>query len=135
MVEFCPKSCNVCDIHLDNSDFSLNLGLPQSAPDINDKQVFNRIKSQVATIREYVQTLEPELQEVCKMAHPFCARFALSTDCEDHAGTDTMKYMCAASCQTCELLRGDKEGIKKAKTLYAQALLDHQQKKSNKQTS
>jgi hypothetical protein len=117
---------------LDSRDFSLNLGLPQSAPDINDKQVFNQVKSQVAAIRDYVQSLEPELQEVCKMAHPFCARFALSLDCEDNADSDMMKYMCAASCQTCELLRGDKEGMHKAKTLYAQALLENQK---NKQTS
>lgn len=120
----------MCDIHLDDRDFSLNLGLPQSAPDISDKQIKNRIKAQVATIRDYVQTLEPELQEVCKMAHPFCARFSLSTDCDDHAGDDMIKYMCAASCQTCELLRGDKEGMHKARAYYAQAILEHEQSKA-----
>ena len=86
------------------------------------------------TIREYVKSLEPEVQEVCKLAHPFCARYALSTDCEDHADTDMMKYMCAASCQTCELLKNDKEGIQKAKQFYAQGLLEYHKKKSEKQS-
>jgi len=124
VVEFCPKSCGVCDIHLDDRDFSLGLGLPQKFPDISNKHIRNRIKSQVAITREYIRSLDPELQEVCKMAHPFCARYALSTDCQDHAETEMMKYLCAASCQTCEELL-DKKDQQKASALYSKALLEH----------
>jgi hypothetical protein len=131
VIEFCPKSCNVCDIKLDKRDLSLNLGIPQTAPDIADKQIFNRIKAKVEDTRDYVNTLEPNLQEVCKMGHENCARFALSTECDDEAGHDIIKYLCAASCQTCELF--DTNDVKKAKALYSQAMLDYKKKDSASQ--
>ena len=126
MIEFCPSTCGVCDIHLDHRDMDLNLGLPQSAPDIADKHTYNKIRAKVAEIREYVASLEnPRLREVCKLSHPYCARFALSSDCQDHADDPMMKYNCAASCQTCELLEDDDEEMDMAEEAWIFALMEY----------
>jgi hypothetical protein len=90
---------------------ALNAGLPQTAPGIEDKNVFNKIKAKVAETRDYLSTLDPKLQAVCKVANPYCARFALSNNCEEYIHRDEIKYQCAAACQTCELLANDESEI------------------------
>jgi hypothetical protein len=112
---------------------ALNIGLPQTAPDIEDRNVFNKIKAKVAETRDYLSTLDPKLQAVCKMANPYCARFALSTDCEDNADRDEMKYECAAACQTCELLANDESDMKKAEQTWILRLMEYQNSKASKQ--
>jgi ShK domain-like len=106
VIHFCPLACNVCDIHLDQRDITLGLGLPQSAPGMeDDRDMFNHIRAKVAEIRQYVHSLAGEAEDVreaCKMSHPNCARMALATDCEDHADHDIIKYACAAACGTCD---------------------------------
>ena len=130
VAEFCPKSCGICDIHLDHRDLELGLGLPQYAPDIDDKGVRQKVKAQVAETRKYIDSLDPTLQEQCKMAHPFCARFALSTDCTDNEEHDMFKYYCAAACQTCERFF-DLEERTKAETAWYLSLMDYKQKVAN----
>jgi hypothetical protein len=112
---------------------ALNIGLPQTAPDIEDKITFNKLKAKVAETRDYLSTLDPKLQDVCKMANPYCARFALSTDCEDNADKDEIKFQCAAACQTCELLANGESDLKKAEQMWILALMDYQNSKASKQ--
>ena len=103
IVEFCPKSCNVCDINLDIRDVNLHLGFPQTAPDMDEPFIEQRVKAKVAEIREYVESLHPYIREPCKLGHINCARMALSpTACEENADHYVYKYLCAAACQTCE---------------------------------
>ena len=45
VANFCPKSCEICDIHLDSRDLDLGIGLPQTAPDIDDKSVRNKVRA------------------------------------------------------------------------------------------
>lgn len=131
LIEFCPYSCKVCDIHLDERDLELGLGLPQEVPGMEtDRQLRNHLRAKVAETREYVESLDnPELQAACKMSHPNCARFALATDCADHADHEIIKFGCASACQTCEdLLYND--GIEKATKFWETALKDYQEKRS-----
>jgi hypothetical protein len=88
----------------------------------DDKHLFNHLKGKVEEIRQYIHSLNDEnIQEACKMAHPNCARMALSKDCEEHADHEIIKYACAAACGTCEdLIHND--GIAKAKAMWEDAL-------------
>ena len=132
VVEFCPKACNTCDIHLDDRDVSnLNIGLPQTFPGMNeDKELRNLIKGKVAETRSYIESIEnDDIKAVCKMSHPNCARFALSSDCTDHKDHPIMKYGCAAACQTCEQLVNN-NGIFEAQHMWVNALRDYNEKNS-----
>jgi hypothetical protein len=135
ITEFCPNSCQVCDIFLDGRDLvTLDIGLPQTAPDIDDKVVYNKVRAQVAETRRYIQSLAPQLQQgSCKMAHPNCARFAVSTDCEDNEDHDVMKYFCAAACQTCERFF-DEDERKKAEATWLLALMGYKNEIDTKET-
>lgn len=135
VVEFCPKACNVCDIHLDDRDIDLGIGLPQSFPGMEtDKELFNLIKSKVAETRAYIESIEDEeVREVCKMSHANCARYSLSSDCDTHFDHPVMKYGCAASCQTCENLVND-NGIFEARHMWGTALREFKEQKLAKQT-
>ena len=132
VVELCPLACKTCDIHLDDRDIDLGIGLPQSYKGMeNDKELFNLLKGKVSEIRDYVDSIEdPEIKRVCKMAHPHCARFALSSDCDAHFDHPLMMYGCAAACQTCEnLAKDDKKGITEARYMYGQALKEYKEQK------
>lgn len=122
----------MCDISLDASDITLGLGLPQSAPGMEeDKHLYNHLRAKVEEIRQYVTSLEDEnVREACKMSHPNCARMALATDCQDHADHDIIKYGCAAACGTCEDLIYD-DGIAKAKAMWEEALQGFKAKHDN----
>mmetsp|Transcript_3048 Transcript_3048/g.6567 ORF Transcript_3048/g.6567 Transcript_3048/m.6567 type:complete len:293 (+) Transcript_3048:66-944(+) len=135
VIEFCPKACKVCDIHLDDRDIDLGIGLPQSFDGMkNDKELFNLLKSKVAETRSYVESIENEdVREVCKMSHPNCARYALSSDCDTHFDHPIIKYGCAASCQTCENLVND-NGVFEARTMWGTALREFNEHKLAKQT-
>ena len=131
IIEFCPNACNVCDIHLDERDMSLNLGLPQEAPGMEtDPHLINLLRAKVEEVRKYVDTFADNkvLQEACKMSHPNCARFALSTDCQDHADHEIIKYGCAAACGTCDKLVYN-DGIAKAELFWSKALKEYEEKK------
>jgi hypothetical protein len=133
VVEFCPKACKTCDIHLDDRDISaLNIGLPQTFPGMeNDKELRNLIKGKVAETRAYIESIDnDDIKAVCKMSHPNCARFALSSDCNDQKDHPIMKYGCAAACQTCEDLVNN-NGIFEAEHMWVNALRDYNEKKSN----
>jgi len=131
VVEFCPKACHTCDIHLDDRDISLNVGVPQSFPAMeDDKELKNLIKGKVAETRAYIQSLEnEEIKAVCKMSHPHCARYALSSDCQDQVNHPLMKYGCAAACQTCDKLV-DNNGIFEADHMWTNALRDFNEQKT-----
>lgn len=135
IVEMCPLSCQTCDIHLDDRDIDLGIGLPQSYHGMEtDKELFNLLKSKVAETRSYIQSIEnDEVREVCKMSHPHCARFALSSDCDTHFDHPIMKYGCAAACQTCEKLVDD-NGILEARYMWGNALREYNQQKLAQQT-
>lgn len=135
VVQMCPKACKVCDIHLDDRDIDLGIGLPQSFPGMeNDKELFNFLKGKVAETRTYIESIENEqIREVCKMSHPNCARFALSSDCDTHFDHPIMKYGCAAACQTCENLVND-NGIFEARQMWGKALQEFNEKKLAQQT-
>jgi len=137
VVEFCPKACNTCDIHLDDRDITLGLGVPQSFPAMDDdKELKNFIKGKVAETRAYINSIQnEEIKAVCKMSHPHCARYALSSDCSDQKDHPLMKYGCAAACQTCENLIHN-NGIFEAEHMWTNALKDwndaNDAKKDNK---
>ena len=137
-MEFCPQSCGVCDIHLDNSDYNLGLGFPQTAPDRDEPFMEHRIKSKVAETRRYVLSLPQELHGVCKFGHINCARFALGdNECNTQADHYIFKYLCAAACQTCELFLDPKEKLiaeqhMKEAVDEAQAYWEYHQMKANK---
>jgi len=135
IVEMCPLSCQTCEVHLDDRDIDLGIGLPQGYDGMeSDKELFNLLKSKVAETRTYVQSIEnDEVREVCKMSHPNCARFALSSDCDDHSEHPVMKYGCAAACQTCEKLVED-NGILEARYMWGNALREYNQQKLAQQT-
>jgi hypothetical protein len=136
LVEFCPKACNVCDIHLDERDMSLGLGLPQEAAGMeDDRHLFHHIRAKVQEVRHYVENLENRLlREACKMAHPNCARFSLATDCEDFADHEIIKYGCAAACMTCEQLELEENGIAKAEAYWSSALKEYEEKQQRSYT-
>ena len=135
VVEMCPAACKVCDIHLDERDINLGIGLPQSFPGMeDDKELFNLIKGKVAEIRTYIESIEnEEVKEVCKMSHPNCARYSLSSDCEIHKDNPIMKYGCAAACQTCEDLVND-NGIFEARHMWGNTIKEYSEKKLAHQT-
>jgi len=130
VVEVCPAACQTCDIHLDDRDIDLGVGLPQSFKGMDtDKELFNLLKGKVAEIRSYVGSIEnDEVREVCKMSHPNCARYALSADCERNSDHPLMKYGCAAACQTCETLVQD-NGIFEARHMWGTALREFNEQK------
>eukprot|EP00536_Pseudo-nitzschia_multiseries_P003474 jgi/Psemu1/185954/e_gw1.54.44.1 len=130
VVEFCPKACNVCDVHLDDRDIDLGIGVPQSYPGMEtNKELRNLLKSKVAETRTYIQSIEnEEIREVCKMSHPHCARYALSSDCDTHFDNPIIKYACAATCQTCEDLVKD-NGILEARHMWGMANREFNEKK------
>lgn len=136
IIEFCPKACNVCDIHLDERDMSLGLGLPQEAPGMeDDRHLFHHLRSRVQEVRHYVSNLENKhLREACKMAHPNCARFSLATDCQDHADHEIIKYGCAAACMTCDNLEKEENGIAKAEAYWSNALKEYESKQQRTYT-
>lgn len=103
VIEFCPESCGVCDIHLDVRDYGLLMGFPQTAPDMDEPFMRQRVIAKVQEARNYVETLDPEVRDVCKFGHINCARWGLGTECEEKADHDIFKYLCAATCQTCEI--------------------------------
>lgn len=123
MLHFCPLACNVCDISLHDADIALGIGLPQSAPGMeDDRNLYFHLKGKVEEIRKYVHSVvDDDVREACKMAHPNCARMAMSTDCEDFSDHEIIKYACAAACGTCEDLVY-KDGIAKAKAMWEKAL-------------
>lgn len=136
VVELCPAACKACGIHLDDRDINLGIGVPQKYNGMDtDKELFNLLKGKVAEIRTYVESIEDEaVREVCKMSHPNCARFALSSDCETHFDHPVMKYGCAAACKTCETLVND-NGVFEAGHMWATALREfHEQKELAQQT-
>lgn len=135
VVEMCPAACKTCDVHLDDRDLDLGIGLPQSYPGMeSDKELFNLLRGKVAEIRSYVDSIEDErVREVCKMSHPNCARFALSSDCRAHSDHPVMKYGCAAACQTCESL-AEGNGIAEARQQWGTALKEFRQKSAAKKT-
>jgi hypothetical protein len=109
---------------------ALNLGLPQDAPGMyTDKHLFHHVRAKVEEVRKYVNSIEDKkLKEACKMSHPNCARFALATDCDDHAEHEIIKYGCAAACMTCDkLVKND--GIAKAELFWSKALKEYEEKK------
>ena len=130
VVEMCPSACKTCDIYLDDRDIDLGIGLPQSFTGMDtDKELFNLLKGKVAETRAYVESIEnKEVREVCKMSHPNCARFALSSDCDTHFDHPIMKYGCAAACQTCDKLVDDND-IKEARIMWGSALREFNEKK------
>jgi len=130
VVEMCPAACKACGIHLDDRDIDLGIGLPQSFDGMDtEKELFNLLKGKVAEIRTYVESIEDDaVREVCKMSHPNCARFALSSDCESHFDHPVMKYGCAAACKTCENLVND-NGIFEARHMWATALREFREQK------
>jgi hypothetical protein len=136
VVEMCPAACQTCDIHLDDRDIDLGIGLPQSYTGMeSDKELFNLLKGKVAEIRTYVKSIEDdEIREICKMSHPHCARFALSSDCDTHFDHPLMKFGCAAACKTCESLKNEQYGIVKARSQWGTALKEFNEKKLAKQT-
>ncbi|KAL3913424.1 MAG: hypothetical protein SGILL_006499 [Bacillariaceae sp.] len=95
-----------------------------------DKHLKQHLRAKVEEVRKYVETFDnnKQLKEACKMSHPNCARFALATDCEDHAGHEIIKYGCAAACGTCEELVND-NGIAKAEQFWSKALKEYEEKK------
>lgn len=135
IVELCPVACKTCDIHLDDRDIDLGIGVPQSYDGMDtDKELFNFLKSKVAEIQSYVESIEdPEIREVCKMSNPHCARYALSSDCDTHFDHPSIKYGCAAACQTCENLAKD-NGIFEARHMWGAALREFNEKKLAKKT-
>ncbi len=130
VVEMCPLSCQTCDIHLDDRDIDLGIGLPQSYDGMEtDKELFNLLKGKVAETRAYVESIEnEEIREVCKMSHPHCARFALSSDCDTHFDHPMIKFGCAAACQTCDKLVED-NGIIEARYIWGHAFQEFNEKK------
>ena len=128
-------ACKTCDIHLDDRDIDLGIGLPQGYPGMeNDKELFNLLKGKVAETRSYIESIEDEdIKEVCKMSHPHCARFALSSDCDTHFDHPIMKYGCAAACQTCENL-AEGNGIYEARQMWGTALKEFHEQKLAQQT-
>ena len=132
IVELCPMACKTCDIHLDDRDIELGIGLPQKYEGMEtDKELFNLLKSKVAETRTYIESIRnEEVREACKMAHPHCARFALSEDCDTHFDHPVMQYGCAAACQTCEKLAKTENGIEMANAMYANALHQYKEEKS-----
>jgi len=129
VVEMCPVACKTCDIHLDDRDIDLGIGLPQSYDSMDtDKELTNFLKSKIAETIEYVESIkDPEIREVCKMSNPHCARYALSSDCDTHSDHPVIKYGCAAACHTCENLTDD--GIFQARHMWGTALLEFNEKK------
>mmetsp|Transcript_5111 Transcript_5111/g.14850 ORF Transcript_5111/g.14850 Transcript_5111/m.14850 type:complete len:267 (-) Transcript_5111:261-1061(-) len=135
VIEFCPKACNVCDVHLDDRDIDLGIGLPQSYPGMEtDKELRNLLKSKVAETRAYIESIEnDEIRNVCKMSHPHCARYSLSTDCDTHFDHPLIKYGCAAACHTCDKLVND-NGIIEARQMWGVALREFNEKQLVKKT-
>jgi len=135
VVALCPAACKTCDIHLDDRDIDLGIGLPQSFEGMDtDKELFNLLKGKVADIRTYIDSIEDEeVKEVCKMSHPNCARYALSSDCESHFDHPIMKYGCAAACKTCEHLV-ENNGIFEARHMWGTALREFHEKKLARKT-
>lgn len=103
VVEFCPQSCGVCDITLTDQDWGLGLGFPQTAPDLDENWMENRIRGFVAETRQYLLTLPDDLRNFCKFGHINCARYAIAEGaCEKNADHYIYNYLCAAACRTCE---------------------------------
>ena len=107
VVEMCPRSCGVCNIHLDERDWKLGMGFPQTAPELSDPvddlHIKQRLKAKVAETAAYILRLPAEIRPVCKFGHVNCARFALNPDsCPSNKGHYIYDYLCAAACQTCE---------------------------------
>lgn len=125
VIEFCPASCGVCDIHLDARDFSLNMGFPQTAPDIEEPFLVQRLKAKVQETREYIQTLPEHLKPFCKFGHINCARMALSEECGKYPDHELFKYLCASACQTCELFDNNTAEQLELKKHYDLAMEDY----------
>ena len=121
IIEFCPESCGVCDIHLDARDFGLLMGFPQTAPDLDDPFMRQRVKAKVQEARNYVATLDEDIQQVCKFGHINCARWGLGNECDEKADHDIFKYLCAATCQTCDRFSDPAEKTKVI-SLYREAI-------------
>jgi hypothetical protein len=139
VVEFCPQSCGVCDITLENEDWQLGLGFPQTAPDLDEPYMEYRLKAKIAETRRYVLTLPPDLREVCKFGHINCARYVLSPgECEAQADHYIYKYLCASACQTCEKFldleeRAEAEAHFKEALEEAQAFWEYHQHKQQQE--
>ncbi len=135
VVEFCPQSCGVCDIQLNENDWKLGLGFPQTAPDVDEPMMEHRIRAKVAETRRYMLTLPPDLRKVCKFGHINCVRFALADgQCEEQADHYIYKYLCAAACHTCEKFtdleeRANVEAHYKEAVEEAQVYWEHQKRK------
>lgn len=127
VVEFCPKSCGVCDIHLSEQDWNLGLGFPQTAPDLDENWMDYRIRAYVAETRRYLLTLPPDLRNFCKFGHINCVRFAIGEgQCEENADHYIYKYLCAAACKTCDKFI-DPEERAAAETHYKDAIAEAQE--------
>lgn len=144
VVEFCPKSCGTCQIHLDERDWKLGMGFPQTAPEVNDfddpHHIPLRLKAKVAETATYVLSLPEEVRPFCKFGHINCARFALNpNECSDHVGHYIYDYLCAAACQTCEKFIDNPEEQQTAQDYFdealeeAQAYIDYQNRQKEKE--
>jgi len=114
IVEMCPESCKVCNIHLDERDWKLGMGFPQSAPELTDasdpQHILHRVKAKVAETAVYMLGLPEEIRPICKFGHINCARLTLNPDtCTENHGHYVYDYLCAAACQTCEKFADSKE--------------------------
>jgi ShK domain-like len=107
VVEMCPRSCGVCNIHLDERDWNLGMGFPQSAPELGDfideSHMKQRLKAAVAETAVYIRSLPEEIRSVCKFGHVNCLRLAMNPEsCPKNKGHYIYDYLCAAACRTCE---------------------------------
>jgi len=57
-----------------------------------------------------------------------CARYALSSDCDDNSEHPLIMYGCAAACQTCKKLAKD-NGILYARNMWGNALQEYREQK------
>jgi hypothetical protein len=142
VVEMCPKSCGVCNIHLDERDWKLGMGFPQTAPEISDfldeQRIRQRLKAKVAETAAYILSLPEEIRPVCKFGHINCARFALNPEsCPNNKGHYIYDYLCAAACKTCEKF-ADPEEREAAQEYFddaleeAQRFIDYKKRKAEK---
>ena len=59
IVEMCPVACKTGDIHLDDRDIDLGIGLPQSFEGMDeDKELLNLLKSKISSKRSRMTKLE-----------------------------------------------------------------------------
>jgi hypothetical protein len=152
VIEFCPVSCGVCDIHLDARDLDLGIGMPQQFQDppleilnldLSYKEARNRVRSKVQEIRQYIENVvrvDPkytqDAREACKLGFDNCAMLALLDQCsvvpydtlEEGGQAERIAYGCAAACGTCDHFIDSEKARTIARNTYAMSLSKHQSK-------